>query len=98
MVPSFTKQYVYDTVGQLAKRLDAVLDDIQKNKAWLDTITDGVLLAAPFNASQGDLDILRSAQSDLDQLRVIYQGGATLGVAKDFRTFTKLTFAGGSHQ
>jgi hypothetical protein len=35
------------------------------------------------------VNTLKSAMSDLDQLRTIFVGSATLGVAKDFRTFAK---------
>jgi len=51
------------------------------------TTTSG---AGPINYASGDVTNMKSAFSDLDQLRTIYQGSATLGTAKDFRTFAKL--------
>lgn len=96
MIPTITKQQVYDTAAYKAKAIAAAFTDIQDFKAWLDGITDSTLITS-YGAVQGDLDILRSAVSDLDQLRTIWQGGANLASAKDFRTFSKQLFAYGSH-
>jgi alpha-D-ribose 1-methylphosphonate 5-phosphate C-P lyase len=71
----------------LAQALNVEFTNIQQYKAWLDTMTDQSLIALGF--AQGDVDVLKSAIADLDQLRVLYQGGATLGTAKDFRAFAK---------
>lgn len=97
MIPNLSKQQIYDTAAALAKRLDAVLQETADYKAWLDSVTDATLLAAPFNCVQGDLDILRSGCSDLNQLRTIYQGSVNLLLAKDFRTFSKQFYAYSSH-
>jgi hypothetical protein len=81
---------VNNRAGNVAIHLRDALDDAAAFKAWLDTKTDGVLLAAPFSLPQADIDTIRSAMSDLNQLNTIYTGAANLSVAKDFRTFAKL--------
>lgn len=96
MIPTIDKPTVYNQAAALARELDRNLLKIQQYKAWLDTIADATLLASPFNCVQADLDVLRSAFADLNQLATLYQGGATLSPAKDFRTFAKLTYAFGS--
>jgi hypothetical protein len=85
-----------NTLASLARELDRQMLKIQQFKTWLDTVTDAELLASPFSFVQGDINVMRSATGDMDQLRTLYQGGATLGSAKDFRTFTKLTYPFGS--
>lgn len=75
--------------------LDRSLLQIQQFKVWLDSLSDATLIAT-YGYVQGDLDIIRSAVADLDQLRTIYQGSVNLAVAKDFRTFDKLVYPFGS--
>lgn len=82
-----TKSDVNIGSGTLAQSLNIAFTNIQQYKAWLDTQTDQNLIDLGF--VQADVNVLRSAIGDLDQLRNIYQGGATLGSAKDFRTFSK---------
>lgn len=93
--------YVFDRTvanqraGQLFAQLDATFLRVQQFKAFLDQISDANLNSL-YGYVQGDIDILRSALGDIEQLRSIYQGGATLGVAKDFRAFAKQTYPYGS--
>lgn len=94
MIPNLTKQQTYDTAASVAKQLDADFDRVRQFKAWLDTVTDATFIG--LGAAQPDLDVLRSAIADLDQLRAIYQGSGVLLLVKDFRTFAKLTYAYGS--
>jgi hypothetical protein len=74
--------------GGLAMALRDDLARIAAFKAHLDTRTDANLIALGF--TQGEVDTLRSAFGDLDQLRTIYEGSVNLSVAKDFRSFAKL--------
>lgn len=76
--------------GNICLEIERVMDQTQHFKAFLDATSDAVLTASPYNFAQTDVNNLRSAFSDLDQLRTIYQGAATLATAKDFRTFAKL--------
>jgi hypothetical protein len=94
-LPLLTKQQIYDNAGSVARELDRMFVRVQQYKAWLDTQTDSSLISS-YGAVQPDLDILRSALADLEQLRTIYQGSVNLAVAKDFRAFSKQTFAFGS--
>lgn len=82
-------------VGGLARELDSTFLRIQQAKTFLDTIADGTLIGT-YGYVQGDIDVLRSALTDLEQLRTIYQGAVNLSVAKDFRAFAKSTYALGS--
>ena len=81
--------------GGLAQLVDGTLLRVQQFKIFLDTIPDATLTST-YGFVQADVDTLRSALTDLEQLRTIYQGTATLAVAKDFRTFAKQTYAFGS--
>jgi hypothetical protein len=74
--------------GQLALQLRDTLRQVQLFKAWLDTKTDANLLALGY--AQADVDLLKSAYTDLDQLRQVYEGSATRTPAYDYRTFSKL--------
>jgi hypothetical protein len=74
--------------GQLALTLRDTLRQVQLFKAWLDTQTDAQLIALGY--AQGDVDKLRSAYVDLDQLRTVYEGAGTRTPAYDYRTFSKL--------
>lgn len=74
--------------GQLTLQLRDTLVQIQQFKAWLDTQTDPQLVALGY--VQAEVNTLRSAFVDLDQLRAVYQGTATRTPAYDYRTFSKL--------
>lgn len=74
--------------GQLALTLRDTLRQVQLFKAWLDTQTDSQLIALGY--AQGDVDKLRSAFVDLDQLRTVYEGTGTRTPAYDYRSFAKL--------
>jgi hypothetical protein len=74
--------------GQLALSVRDTLRQVQLFKAWLDTQSDGQLIALGY--AQGDVDKLRSAYVDLDQLRTVYEGTGTRSPAYDYRTFAKL--------
>ena len=83
-----TKADIDARAGSVALDIRGVFDRIQTLKTTLDTLTDPQLVALGY--VQAEVDTLRSAMGDLDQLRTIYQGTANLASAKDFRTFAKL--------
>lgn len=89
------RQIIDNKAGSLFQQLDATFLRIQQFKTFLDTITDANLISL-YGFVQGDLDVLRSALSDVEQLRTIYQGTVNLAVAKDFRAFAKQVYAFGS--
>lgn len=74
--------------GQLALTVRDTLRNVQIFKAYLDTQTDAALLALGYN--QTDVNTLRSAYTDLDKLRQVYEGSSSQTPAYDFRTFAKL--------
>lgn len=83
-----TKLEIDSRAGQLALTLRDDLTQIQNFKAWLDTQTDAQLIALGY--VQAEVNTLRSAYVDLDQLRQVFQGVATRTPAYDYRTFSKL--------
>lgn len=76
--------------GQLALTLRDTFTQVQNFKAFLDSVTDTQLGAAPFSFATGDISVLRSSFVDLDKLRTVYQGTATQATTYDFRTFAHL--------
>jgi hypothetical protein len=77
-----------NAAGNLAKSVDVVLTQVGQLKAWMDTQTDANLTALGY--LPGEVATLRSAITDLDQLRQVYQGLATRTPAYDYRQFAKL--------
>jgi hypothetical protein len=84
---SAVKTDIDNRAGNLSVSLRDVLRNVQIFKAFLDTQTDAGLQALGY--SSGDVATLRSAYTDLDKLRQIYEGTATQGTTYDFRTFAK---------
>ena len=82
-------------VGAACRQLDATFQHLAALKSFTDTVPDASLISL-YGYVQADIDIIRSALSDAAQLQSLYQGGATLAVAKDFRTFAKQTYPYGS--
>lgn len=80
---------INNAAGRIAVGVRETFQDIVDFKAWLDAQTDNVLTGAPVNMLQADVDVLRSAFADLNQLNSIRTGAATLGSAKDFDAFVK---------
>lgn len=83
---------INNRLSSCALDLRGVMDRIRIFKIALDTMTDTELkaLAGSPQWVQADVDLLRSAAADMDQIRTIWAGTATLGSVKDFQTFTKL--------
>jgi hypothetical protein len=80
-----TTDQINQLTGRLAKRFREDFAEAARLKAF-DDAND--LTALPGTTmTSGDAAIIGSALSDLDQLRTIYEGDATLGAVKDFRTF-----------
>lgn len=79
-------------VGGQSVALRECLRNIQRFKVQLDAIPDGTLLAAPIALAQGDINTLRSAYADMNDLGNIYLGLASthLTGTYDYRTFSKL--------
>jgi hypothetical protein len=71
--------------GQLALQLRETFDQIKTFQAWLAGQTSQALLDKGY--LQADVDIIKSAYTDLDRLRTIYDGTVNLPTAQDFRVF-----------
>lgn len=77
-----------NTFGSIVVSLFATMDNIAKAKRVLDTLTVQNLVDMGFTT--GDANTLKSAYTDLDKLRTIFNGTATQATTYDFQTFTKL--------
>lgn len=84
---SISQAEINASAGQIARQVFAALDKVEQFKAFLDTKTDPDLVALGF--VQADVNVLRSAIGDLEQLSNIFLGQVNLASAKDFRTFAK---------
>lgn len=86
------KADIDNRLAAVTLELRTAFDHIETLKTVLDTMTDGDLLALTGSPSYtaGEVAILRSAMTDLDQLRAVYKGLATRTPAYDYRTFAKL--------
>jgi hypothetical protein len=89
------KNTINNNAASLARTVDGAFLRVQLFKAWLDTQVDANLISA-YGYVQGDLDIIRSSFVDLELLRTVYQGTATQGTLKDFRSFAKQLYPFGS--
>lgn len=84
---SLTLANVNSTAGSLCIQLLNLMNQIQQFQAFL-AATD--LTQAPWSMSAADQANLKSAFTDLDQLRQVFQGLATRTPAYDYRAFVKL--------
>lgn len=73
--------------GSIALDVRSVFDRVLAYKTALDATIDADLQAAGYTS--GEIATLRSAFTDLDKLRTIYQGTVTQATTYDFRTFAK---------
>jgi hypothetical protein len=92
---SATKADVDQVLAQLAQQLFASFRGIAQFKSWLDGITVQNLVDLGYLS--GEANGIKSAMSDLEQLRTIFEGTTTLAVAKDFRTFAKQALGPGTY-
>lgn len=76
--------------GTIALDLHEAFARVEELKYYLDAKSTGDLQALGYTSDEANL--LKSAYADLDQLRTIYQGLASLANAKDFRTFARQVF------
>lgn len=83
------KSDVDNKAGQLCQKLRDVLTEVGDFKVWLDAQTNQMLIDN-YGYVQADIDVLRSAFTDQEQLHQVYLGAATRTPAYDYRTFAKL--------
>jgi hypothetical protein len=77
------KESIDGLVGELAQSVNRNFRRAVQLKTELDAYTDGQLTGAGYTA--GEVTVLRTLVTDLQQLNNIYTGAATLGSVKDFR-------------
>jgi hypothetical protein len=75
--------------GVVARTVFSALDQAEKFQAWLLTMPDATLTAAPYSMTQADVTLIKSTFTDLNQLSTIFKGTVNLASAKDFRAFSK---------
>lgn len=81
-------------VGRAGQAIATALNQVRELKRYLDAATTAELQALPRGVdvaayTSAEVDALKSAVADLDQLRTIYEGTAALPTAKDFRAFVR---------
>lgn len=77
---------VNNLVGAICRDVDMLFDRVAIMQGWLVGVD---LTAAPYSMTTADNALIKSAFTDLFQLRQIYMGNATLASAKDFTAFAK---------
>lgn len=88
MIASLDRATLNATAGQIAKDLDRLFLRAQEFKTFLDGYPDGNLIT-DFGYVQADINDLRSAFTDIETLRLVYQGTNPQVSVKDFRLFLK---------
>ena len=86
---TISKAKIDNTAGAVASSVFASLDNVRKFKAVLDAYSSAQLVSVFGYASTAEADILKSAITDLDKLRQIFEGTATQAAVSDFRFFAK---------
>jgi len=84
---SLTLAQINSIAGSLCLQMLNLMYQIQQFQSFL-AATD--LTQAPYSMAAADQNTLKSAFTDLDQLRQVFQGLATRTPAYDYRTFVKL--------
>lgn len=80
-------------LGAAALAVNEALLNVKALKFWLDSKTQSDLTGLGYTT--GEYAQIVSALADLDQLRTLYEGSASLASPKDFRTFAKLLYGFG---
>ena len=80
-------------MGAVAQALFATMDNIGKMKTVLDTLAVSDLVALGYSTPEANQ--VKSALTDLANLRAVFLGAGTQTPAYDFRTFSKLLLGDG---
>lgn len=83
------KPQVDSRAGTLSHTIEQWATDTLDFKAYLDTATEEVLTAPPFNYTSEDVALLKSGFNDLALLARIYQGDDTITEARDLGQFSR---------
>jgi hypothetical protein len=79
---------INSAAAQIARQVFSGMNNVQQMKAWLDTQIDADLIALGYTS--GEVAILKSAFTDLDKIRQIFEGSEIQATQYDARTFSKL--------
>jgi hypothetical protein len=85
-----TRAEIDDRAGNLATTVRNLFDEIDRFQAFLATMPDADLTAAPINYTSQDVAYLKSAMTDLARLGRVFRGQEPVSPAYDFRQFAKL--------
>ena len=79
-------------LGGVAVGVREALRNAQRLQLQIAAIPDATFLAAPYAMAQADINTMRSAITDLNDLAGVFQGSASahLTGTYDYRTFSKL--------
>lgn len=84
-----TRAALDDKLGTIAQSVNVAFSNVREMHAWLLVQTDAVLEAPPYSYTASEVGLFKSAFTDLDKLRTIYEGSVALPTAQDFRTFAQ---------
>lgn len=80
-------------LGTISKNLNLAMEAIDNFKFFIDTTVDADLQALGYTVDE--ITLLRTCAADMEELKNIYAGAATLATAKDFRAFIRRVWGTG---
>lgn len=89
-----SKDLINNDAYSVVRNVFAALDGVAKFKLFLDATPDATLTGT-YGFVQGDVDQLKSAFTDLNKLKGVFEGTQTQGSTYDFRSFSKLLLGDG---
>lgn len=78
-----------EALGRIARSLENVMAQIDQHTDAVGGLTSAQFQAAPYSYSPAEADDVVAMLADLNQLKLIYRGNATLASTKNFRTSIK---------
>jgi hypothetical protein len=84
--PQLSSADVNAATAQIVRQLYSAFTNVERFQQYLLATN---LQLPPYNMTSADESYIKSAFTDLDQLRTIFTGEQSLAAAKDFRTFAR---------
>ncbi len=84
---TITKKELDAAITAIGTDIHLAMNRAAEFKYYLDGVLDEDLTTLTYSA--GDIANLRTAVADINQMSTIFNGAASLAVAKDFRTFLR---------
>lgn len=85
---SITVADINSAAAQISRQMFSAMKNAQQMQAWLATQPDATLTALGYTS--GEVATLKSAFTDLDKIRQVFEGTITQATTYDFRQFSKL--------